>query len=294
MPGTDPAAGLRSNADQLVTTRCFAEVVHPQARAQPAIDWQGVPSALPGMAGVARNLRGGSPALGWACDHGEPGASVGSRDPHQHRAVQVLAALGNTVRVLGGGARGAVGTVIGKHAYVLCDFEGAALERMAPGDPVVIEAVGQGLRLADHGDVQLRNCSPRLLAQLRWREAAGRLQFAVRGVVPPELMGAGLGMSSEWANCDVMLQDPALREAHRLHDLCIGDLVAMAEQDHRFGRGYRRGWAAIGVVVHALSPLPGHGVGVVTLATGPTARLGWWIDPGATIAAAATGVGAER
>jgi hypothetical protein len=84
-------------------------------------------------------------------------------------------------------------------------------------------------------------------------------------------MGAGLGMSSEWANCDVMLQSPETVDRLGLGGLRIGDLVAMEAQDHRFGRAYDPGWASIGVIVHALSPTPGHGVGVVTVLTGPKA-----------------------
>jgi len=264
--------------------RCFAEVMHPQHRGQLGVDWRDRPVALPGMAGVCRNLRLGSPAFGWAVDHGEPGASVGSPDPLQHLAVQVLACVGNRVRVTGGRARGATGSVIGTHAFVLCDFAQEVLEQMAPGDAVVVEAEGQGLRLLDHPAVVLRNCSPSALDTLPTRSGAGRLEVGVRGVVPPQLMGAGLGMSSEWANCDVMLQDPAVRSAHGLQDLCIGDLVAMPDQDHRFGRGYRRGHVAVGVVVHALGPVPGHGIGVVTLLTGGSDHLGWWLTDRARIA----------
>ncbi len=286
MPRTEPPDELRTNRDRLVRVRCAAEIVHPVHRGHLAVDWWDRPVALPGMAGVCRNLRLGSPVFGWAADHGEPGASLGSRDSAQHLAVQVLACLGNPVRVASGRAAGATGTVIGKHAYVLCDFEPEALEQLVPGDSVVVEAEGQGLRLLDHPDIAVRNCSPGLLAGLSHRSGPGRLEVGVVGVVPPELMGAGLGMSSEWANCDVMLHDPVLRGAHRLAELRIGDLVAMVDQDHRFGRGYARGWASVGVVVHALGPVPGHGVGVVTVLTGPADRLGWWVEAGLSISTA--------
>jgi hypothetical protein len=70
-----------------------------------------------------------------------------------------------------------------------------------------------------------------------------------------------------------MLHDRALVEQLGLPGLRLGDLVSMRDQDHRFGRSYRPGWTSIGVVVHALGPTPGHGVGVVTLMTAPASRL---------------------
>ena len=48
----------------------------------------------------------------------------------------------------------------------------------------------------------------------------------------------------------------------------------MHDQDHRFGRGFRRGFCAIGVVAHGgHGAIPGHGVGVVTIMSGPADRF---------------------
>jgi accessory colonization factor AcfC len=48
----------------------------------------------------------------------------------------------------------------------------------------------------------------------------------------------------------------------------------MHDQDHRFGRGYRKGMTAIGVVAHGgYGGLPGHGTGVVTIMSGPSEQI---------------------
>ena len=51
-------------------------------------------------------------------------------------------------------------------------------------------------------------------------------------------------MASEYANTDLMGAYAGLGEdlSLGLEGLRIGDVVALADQDHRFGRGYRPGW----------------------------------------------------
>jgi hypothetical protein len=48
----------------------------------------------------------------------------------------------------------------------------------------------------------------------------------------------------------------------------------MHDQDHRFGRGFRKGMSAFGVVAHGgYGAIPGHGTGVVTILSGPAGRF---------------------
>jgi hypothetical protein len=86
-------------------------------------------------------------------------------------------------------------------------------------------------------------------------------------------MGAGIGMSSEWANCDVMLTRPDVVAELGYERLRIGDVVAMTGQDHRYGRGSRSDTCAIGVVAHGIGVIPGHGTGVITIMSGPRERF---------------------
>jgi hypothetical protein len=49
--------------------------------------------------------------------------------------------------------------------------------------------------------------------------------------------------------------------------------VAVLDQDHRFGRQHRPGWAMVGIVSHGTAIGGGHGVGLMTLLTAPVARF---------------------
>ena len=248
-----------------------AEVSHPTHSGSYAVDDYGRPMMLPGMSGVVANVRVGDPVFRWAADHLEPGVSAGCADRGRHQALQFLACVGNPVRVVSGPAKGAEGTVVGKHAFVLVDFPSDVLDLLAPGDRLLVRVHGQGLRLLDFPEIVTRSCSPALVEALPLRDNGdGRIRVEVAAEIPARLMGAGLGMSSEWANCDVMFTHRDTIERHGVEDLRLGDVVAMHDQDHRFGRGYRKGMCAIGVVAHGgYGGIPGHGTGVVTIMSGP-------------------------
>src|SRR6202007_293564 len=129
------------------------------------------------------------------------------------------------------------------------------MRQVTTGDQVTVLAVGQGLALAEHPDVVVKNCSPRLLAALAGGTGAdGRLEVHVAARVPAEAIGAGAGMASEYANTDLMGADLS----RGVEGLRIGDVVAMADADHRFGRGYRDGWLSIGVISTGSCLLFGH------------------------------------
>ena len=260
-----------------------AAVSHPGGGGGYAVDDRGRPVILPGMAGVCYNVRVGTPVFGWVGDHVEAGVSAGCEEARRHLALQFLACLGNTVRVVSGPAAGAAGTVVGKHAFVLADFPQAALDELAPGDRLLVRGRGQGLRLLDLPDVALRSLGPELLAALPLRLDGGALRLPVAAELPAHMMGAGLGMSSEWANCDVMLTSRETVERLGLERLRIGDLVAMRDQDHRFGRGHRGGMCAVGVVAHGVGVIPGHGTGVITIMSGPEERFRLERDAGANV-----------
>ena len=140
-------------------------------------------------------------------------------------------ASGNPVRVLTGPAAGGTGTVVGKHAFVLVDFPQQTLDLLGPGDRLLVRARGQGLRLLDFPDVALRSCSPELLHALPVQVRGDALAITVAAEIPAFLMGAGIGMSSEWANCDVMLTRPDT----------VADLGYEAPADRRRRRDDRPG-----------------------------------------------------
>jgi len=80
------------------------------------------------------------------------------------------------------------------------------------------------------------------------------------------------------------LFDKAVVEQYELESLRIGDIVAIIDADHSFGRIYRQGAVSVGVVVHTNCVTAGHGPGVTTLMTSPDGRIIPQIDPKANIA----------
>jgi hypothetical protein len=240
----------------------------------------GQPFLLPGMGGVTLGVHCGDPATGYASDHLEPGASIRHRDPAANMALQFLTCVGNQVRVAGGPAAGALGHVIGQHAYVLVDFAETDAASLASGDPVTVVACGQGLALADHREITVKNCDPELLARMPGgTRPDGRLEVHVAARVPAEAIGAGAGMLSEYANTDLMGAYQGLGEdlSLGLEGLRIGDIVALQDADHRYGRGYRPGYLTIGVISTGQCMLFGHGPGPSTLLSGPSEAF-WLVD----------------
>jgi hypothetical protein len=268
---------VTSNAEQLITQVLAGEVWPPLAdRHGFRVDPDGQAFLLPGMGGVTLGVHCGDPATGYAGDHVEPGLSVRHRDPAATSALQYLSCIGNTVTVSSGPGAGAEGFVIGQHAYVLTDLAEEAMAQVTTGDQVTVLAVGQGLALAQHPEVVVKNCSPRLLAALAGgTRAGGQLEVHVAARIPAEAIGAGAGMASEYANTDLMGAYAGLGEdlSLGLEGLRIGDIVAMADQDHRFGRGYREGWLSIGVISTGSCQLFGHGPGPSTIMSGPAAAF---------------------
>ena len=175
--------------------------------------------------------------------------------PCQHSCLQtgVFACLGNKARVVSGAASGATGIVTGKSGrfaeHVICHFDDATLEKMAPGDKIQVQAHGVGMQLADFPDIQFKSCSPALLEALNPDVSGdGKLVVPVKGVVPSVLAGAGAGLGSENGALNLQTSDPRLFAEAGLDDLRFGDLVAVADWDSRYGHGYLRGAMAIGVV----------------------------------------------
>lgn len=266
---TDP---LRTNATRLVRTRLTATIIPTAANRATAPD--DVLEVLPGQGGVVLGIRLGDRALAGKGDHIEPGISLGHPEPMVNRAIQILSCVGNPVEVVDGPARGARGMVYGKHGTVLAALPQEALMSVAPGERVVIEACGAGLAIESRPEVSCLSLSPELLA--RWLVASdedGRLVVPVVAELPAEAAAAGIGMPSQRFNMDLHNDQPPMAELCR--GLGFGDLVAVHDQDHRFGRRFRRGWVAIGVISHGTTIAGGHGLGFMTLLTGPADRF--WV-----------------
>jgi hypothetical protein len=279
---------ISSNADVLISQVLSGEVWPPLAdRHAWRVGPDGQPFALPGMGGMTLGVHCGDPATGYASDHLEPGASVRHRDPAANMALQFLTCVGNQVRVETGPAAGAVGHVIGQHAYVLTDFAPDVADSITTGDQVTVIAVGQGLALTDHPEIVVKNTDPGLLAAMPGgTRPDGTLEVHVAARVPAEAIGAGAGMVSEYANTDLMGAYAGLGEdlSLGLEGLRVGDIVALQDADHRFGRGYADGFLTIGVISTGQCMLFGHGPGPSSLLSGPASSFHLVDDPGASLA----------
>lgn len=278
---------VTSNVDRLLTQVLAGEVWPPLAdRHGYRIDPDGRAFFLPGMGGVTLDVHVGDPATGYAGDHVEPGLSVRHREPSANYALQYLSCIGNRVEVTSGPAKGAAGFVIGQHAYVLVDMGSEDMYQVTAGDQVSVFAVGQGLAFDDHPEVEAKNCSPTLLAALAGGTiSTGQLEVHVSALVAPEAIGAGAGMASEYANTDLMGAYAGMGDdlSLGLESLRVGDVVALSDQDHRFGRGYREGWTTIGVISTASCLLYGHGPGPSSIMSGPASAFRVVVDDSANL-----------
>ena len=270
MSQTDTSQCVATNAARLIRTR-LAAWVQPAAVNRVVTPF-GEARTLPGQGGVVTGIRLGDRAGPWSGDHVEPGVSLWHTDPSANQALRLLSCAGNAVVMLDGPAAGARGVVYGKHGAVLAMFRQADLARIAPGEKVVIEAEGLGLALEAEPDLVCHSCDPVLLA--RWihaRDSDGRLIVPVIAVLPAVAAAAGIGMPAAMFNMDLHVYSTPVDGIAR--DLRFGDIVAVLDQDHRYGRRYAPGWVAIGIISHGTAVAGGHGYGLMTLMTAPADRL---------------------
>ena len=286
---------LRTNADKLVKISVMGEAASPVVgRSVYNISATGTPSILPGVGGITYNLRVGDPACGWEADHVEPGVSVENKenDPRYgqgaNAAFNVLSCVGNEAIVVNGDAKGAKGVVTGKHGgieHVLVDFQPETLEKLMLGDKILVKAFGVGLKLTDFPDIKVMNMDPRFLEALNPKPSGEKLEVPVAHIVPAAIMGSGLGSNQVHSgDYDIQLFDEKVIEQYGLEDLRLGDLVAIIDADHSFGRIYRQGAISIGIVVHTNCVTAGHGPGITSLMTSPSGKIIPEIDAKANIA----------
>lgn len=286
---------LRTNVDKLVKISVVGEVASPIfGRAIYRISAQGSPVVLPSVGGITYNVRVGDLACGWEADHVEPGVSIENKesDPRfaqaANTALNVLSCVGNEAVVVSGDAKGAKGVVTGKHGgieHVLVDFQPETLEKLMLGDKVLVKAFGVGLKLLDFPDVKVMNMDPRFLEALDVKPVDDKLEVPVAHVIPAAIMGSGLGANQTYSgDYDIQLFDEGVRKRYELDGLRLGDIVAIKNADHSYGRIYREGAMSVGIVVHTNCVSSGHGPGVTTLFTSSTGKIVPKIDKKANIA----------
>jgi hypothetical protein len=286
---------LRTNVDKLVKLSVTGEIASPVVgRSVYNITATGTPLILPGLGGITYNVRVGDLACGWEGDHVEPAVSVENKENDTrfgqgaNAAFNVLSCVGNEAVVVTGDAKGVKGVVTGKHGgieHVLVDFTPETMEKLMLSDKVLVKAFGVGLKLLDFPDVKVMNLDPAFLNVLKPKADGDKLKVPVTHLIPAAIMGSGLGANQTFSgDYDIQLFDDKVVEQYGLNDLRLGDLVAIIDADHSFGRIYRQGAISVGIVVHTNCVTAGHGPGVTTLFTSTRGKIIPTIDSKANIA----------
>jgi len=252
---------LKTNDGKLIMISVMGEIASPTFRAVYNVSATGQPLVLPGVGGITYNLRVGDLACGWEADHVEPGVSVENKENDArsgqaaNTAFNVLSCVGNEATVVSGDGKGARGVVTGKHGgieHVLIDFPSAMLEKLVPGDRILIKALGTGLKLIDFPGIKVFNLDPCLLEKWDPKAKGDKLEVPVTHIVPAAIMGSGIGQNQvNSGDYDIQLFDKAIVDQYGLETLRIGDLVAIVDADHSFGRIYRQGAVSVGIVIHS-------------------------------------------
>lgn len=283
---------LKTNADRLVKISVAGQVDSPRLPGLPAaphfIGRDGKPRLVPYIGSIVPNVRVGDRALGWVAENIEPGVALRAKDAGAHMALKIYACVGNKAAVMSGMAKGAVGTVTGKSGrfadHIIVDFPPDVLERMAIDDRVQIQAHGTGLQIQGMPGVMCKSLSPALLDAWGLSIEADCLCTPVAAVVPPELMGAGAGLTSEGGAVAIQTGDAETLAQYKLDRLRLGDLVALIDYDSTYGYGFKRGAVSVGVVSHGDSVRPGYGPGVTVLLTAPNGDIEPMLRDGVNVA----------
>ncbi|HUZ02171.1 MAG TPA: DUF4438 domain-containing protein [Thermomicrobiaceae bacterium] len=284
-------AGFETNRAKLVRLSVVGEVTPPRYAPPPAnpyrISTDGEPRVLPGTGGVTYNVRLGHRVRDIVGDHVEPAVSMKNPDDGANGGLNVLACIGNRATVLGGEAAGTSGVVTGKHGgaeHVMVDFPPDALERMIPGDRILVKSFGTGLAVPDVPDLKCMSLDPDFLDHWALGVRNGKLVVPVTHRVPAAIMGSGLGRDNAYrGDYDITMFDDETVAEHGLEDLRLGDLVAIVDADASYGRYLRRGSVTVGIIAHGDSIIAGHGPGVTCLLTSRSGAIEPVVDAGANI-----------
>ncbi|MDL1899749.1 DUF4438 domain-containing protein [Anaerolineae bacterium CFX9] len=283
---------VKTNAHLLVSVSVMGQIASPGFPGLPAepyrLDAHGRPFLLPTYGGIVYNVSVGDSAYGWLADCIHPGVSISLKDDMGNRGLNLFSCVGNTAVVMSGDAKGARGIVTGKSGrfseHVIIHFSREDREKMAIGDKIVVRSLGTGMVLEDHPDVHLKSCSPALLDNLEVTTTeSGKLGVPVTAVVPPHLLGAGAGLTSEGGSLHIQTQDREAIRAAGLDTLRLGDIVALQDYDSSFNHGYMRGSIGIGVVGQGDSPRAGYGPGLTLIMTSPGGGIEPIVTPGVNL-----------
>jgi Domain of unknown function (DUF4438) len=267
----------RDNRSALVTVTAEAAVAPARWHASGPGAGDAEPSLLPGSGGVAVGVHMGDQVDRWLGDHLMPGACIEDRVEGQPGpgSVHVLACLGNRVRTAAGdllgivaGKRGGLAPGFLPPSLLAVEAPDERLERICPGERVMVETVGRGLQFTEHPGICLSNLSPAVLDLLPVQEQSRGVAVCITALLPPWAAGSGIGQAAWIGDLDIADEDAIAGQPLR-----YGDLIAFQDIDSSAGRFRRPGYLSIGMVCHGPGGADGHGPGACILISGPAAEL---------------------
>ncbi|MEM9248091.1 MAG: DUF4438 domain-containing protein [Pseudomonadota bacterium] len=283
---------IATNIADIVSVSLAGQVANPRLSGLPAEPYRltadGVPFLWPTFGGIVANVSVGDSAFGWAGDCVHPSVSISHPDANKNRGLNVFACVGNEAVVVSGMAQGAKGVVTGKSGrfseQVIIHFDIETRRKLAVDDRLLVRGAGVGLALPDFTGIAMKSLAPSLFDRLPKRVENGVLHMGVCATVPPHMVGAGAGLTSEGGSLHMQSTDRAALAEHGLDGLRLGDVVAVQDTDSRYNHGYLRGALSIGIVGQTDGPRAGYGPGMTIVMTAIDGQLGSYEAPGTNIA----------
>ena len=276
---------MNTNKDKLIKMAVMGEIVPPSMPRNYTVDFDGEPRVGIGMYGIKYNVTIGDSVYGWENgEHLEPGLSIRNPEPNQAAALDVLACIGNEVKVKTGDAKGAKGCIIGKHVSFLIWLNEEDQKKVSIGDKIQIKSWGVGLKIEHFEEaVRVNKIDPELLEKMGITVENGKLVVPVTCELPSWIMRSGVGMTP---NVDYDVQTTCPEEVIDelgLKKLRFGDVVALKDQLNWWGRGFYKGAITIGIIIHGWSYHAGHGPGVTAIMSAKSGMIVPKINPDANI-----------
>ena len=283
---------ISTNAAEIVAVSVMGQVANPALSGLPAepyrLDAQGKAFLWPTFGGIVYNVSVGDSAFGWSGDCIHPSVSIAHPDANKNRGLNVFACVGNEALVASGAAQGARGVVTGKSGrfsdQVIIHFDVETRRKIAVDDRILVKSEGVGLAVPYCPEVSFKSLSPALFDMLPKRMEDGVLKMGVVATVPPHMVGAGAGLTSEGGSLHMQSTDRAELAAHGLDKLRLRDVIAIQDTDSRYNHGYLRRAMGIGIVGQTDGPRAGYGPGMTVVMTAPGGQLGCFGAPGTNIA----------
>lgn len=274
---------MKTNKTHLVVQSVCGRIHHPTMHGSGHwVGYDGFGRIPVGPGGITYNYKIGDSCMDLVGDHVEPGVSIKNPNENENNALQTLACIGNTAKVISGDAKGKIGYVTGTHGgvdHVMISFDEDTLDLLCIEDRIQIKAFGQGLKLEEYPEIFFMNLDPAVLEKMKIQGQNGIMEIGITHQIPAHLMGGGLGATTMMsADYDIMTQDKKTICDLGLEKLRFGDFVAIMDHDNHNGPHYRKGAISIGVVVHSNSFTSGHGPGVTIIMTSDQDHLKIHLD----------------